>query len=83
MISHAINFYLSIRHLLRFTREKIAWRFAVPSLLCAVGSLYAASLVPARMGSLCYLILFLGGLYLTGTVGGREFRWFRRLVVGR
>ena len=83
LISHAINFFLSIRHLLRFTGEKIAWRFAVPSLLCAAGSLYAASLVPARMGSLCYLILFLGGLYLTGTVGGREFRWFRRLVVGR
>lgn len=80
LISHAINFYLSIRHLLRITGEKISWYMVVVSFLCGAGSLYAAGLVPTRPGVLCFMILFPGGLYLTNIVGDQELRWFRHLI---
>ncbi len=83
LISHAINFYLSIGHLLHITGEKISWYVVGMSFLCGAGSLYAASLVPSRPGILCFLILYPGGLYLANVVADQELRWFRHLIRGK
>ena len=80
-VSHAVNFFLSIRHLMRITDEKIRWRFVLPGILTAAAALYAAALVPAKIGAAAYLILFSCGLYLTNTVGAPELHWLRRMVL--
>lgn len=79
-LSHAINFFLSIRHLLRITRETVCWRFALPGLLCAGLSLYASALVPAQCGAACYAVLLSCSLYLTNTVSSKDLLWFCRLL---
>ena len=83
--THAVNFYLSIRRLLRVTGYRLCPGFLLRALFCAAGGLGGslcipdAGLLPAiilRAG--LYLSVFLLFLELTDTLTQSDRRWLRR-----
>ena len=79
-LTHAINFLLSIRHLLRFTKQKIALYLPLTTAACAIGSIWISRHIQGFLSSFAYVLLFGSSLYLTGVIRGEDFRWVRRLV---
>lgn len=79
-LTHAINFFLSIRHLLRFTKQKIALFLPLTTAACAIGSIWISGHIQGVLGCFAYLLLFGSSLYLAGVIRGEDFRWVRRLV---
>ena len=79
-LTHAVNFFLSIRHLLRFTKQKIALFLPLTTAACAIGSIWISGHIQGVLGSFAYLLLFGSSLYLAGVIRGEDFRWVRRLV---
>lgn len=81
LLTHGINFYLSIRHLLRITGERIAPYVPLTTASCALTCLWICSHVTGAVAaSAGFLLLFGSSLYLTGIVGGADIRWMHRLI---
>ena len=81
LVTHLINFALSLRRLLKITGIRIPVRIPVLSLVAAGGAIAGASAfdsIPAR--SLAYLLLLGSLLSLAGITGKEDVRWFRGLV---
>lgn len=81
LITHVLNFVLSLRRLLKITGESIP--FSLPALSCAAGiaATWAASFlanVPGRI--LAYLLLFGSLLYLLRILRQEDIHWVKGLV---
>lgn len=80
-LTHALNFYLSLRHLLRITGESLSAYIPVWTLTCAIASAWLCGKVPAPILSCASFVpVFFSSLYLTGVLKGEDIRWLRRLA---
>ena len=67
LVSHAVNFFLSLRHLLRITGEQIRLFVPLGSLSCALFSTWCASFLPEGiLPWAAFLLLFFSSLYILG-----------------
>ena len=81
LLTHALNFFLSIRHLLRITGETLPLYVPLTTAACALSSIWVCGhLAPGLVASAAYVLLFGSSLYLTKVIRGEDLRWLRRLV---
>lgn len=80
LITHVINFFLSIRRLLEITGEKIEVRHPLCAILCAAGALWACSHIDGIAACLGFPAILFPLLLLTGTLRRTDLLWFRRLL---
>lgn len=89
MVTHILNFYLSIARLSKVTGYRLPLAFFGKSHLCAVIATIFASFATLTHQSLLitlltsgasYLLIFGCLLLLTSTFSGKELRWFRNLL---
>lgn len=81
LLTHALNFFLSIRHLLRITGEEIPLFIPLTTTACALASIWVCShLAPGAAASAAFTLLFGASLYLTKVIQGEDLRWLGRLV---
>ena len=79
LITHVINFILSMQRLLAITGEKIDLRFAFAAIFCAAGTLWVCVYAGGIAGCGLYALALFAALLLTGTLRRADLRWFRRL----
>ena len=79
LITHVINFILSMQRLLAITGEKIDLRFAFAAIFCAAGTLWVCAYAGGIAGCGLYALALFAALLLTGTLRRADLRWFRRL----
>lgn len=81
LITHLINFGLSIRLLLKLVGRIIRIRTALSCILAAVISVYAVTFVKSTMLACVYFVLLFGSLLaLLGVVKKADFIWIKGLV---
>ena len=80
LITHVINFFLSIRRLLEITGEKIEVCYPLCAVLCAAGALWACSHIDGIAACLGFPAILFPLLLLTGTLRRTDLLWFRRLL---
>ena len=78
LLSHLLNFVLSLRRLCRITGYRIP--FAVPALTASAGLLAAWASALSGMGWL-FVPLFFLLLHFFGIFGTEELRWLQRLIL--
>ncbi len=81
LITHLLNFILSLRRLLRITGEKIP--FYIPALTAGAigGAVLAAGFTPPGVGRLlCYFAILPCLLVLFQVVGREDLQWLRGLI---
>ncbi len=81
LVTHLVNFALSLRRLLKITGEKIP--FYIPALGCAaaIAAVWGASHVQHPLAqAAAYLLLLASGLAMLGIVGKEDIAWLRGLV---
>lgn len=83
LITHLLNFILSLRRLLIITGEKIPLSLPLLAVSAALGGVWICShfSLPGLQGA-AYLPVFFSLLCLTGVVRREDFRWLRGLVGG-
>lgn len=84
LITHLINFVLSLRRLLKITGQRLP--FSMPALaFAAVGaSVLGAGLISSTLGRIGAYLGLLGSLLtLLGVVGKEDIHWLRGLVLGK
>ena len=81
MVTHAINFALSLGRLLKITRIHIPWHIPILTLISATGAAWAASYVaePVCRAAAFGVILF-SGLILLRIIKKSDFLWFRSII---
>ena len=81
LITHLINFILSIQRLLKIVGEVIDIKFPVLTLLSTWGSIWAAGMITNDVLSSCaYVLIFFCLLTLLGIVGKDDIAWIKGLV---
>ena len=81
-ITHAINFYLSLRRLLKITGERIPLHIPILTLTAGIGSTWDASLLPASGIQIPAFLLLLGStLYLLGIIHKADLQWLKGLIL--
>lgn len=81
LVTHVINFALSVRRLLKLTGRLIAPAIPVLALAATGGAIYFASLVTQPAFRACAYVLLLGSLLsLLRVVSGEDVSWIRGLV---
>lgn len=81
LITHLVNFILSVRLLRKFVGKIIPMGTTVLCLIAAVCSVFAAQLVSTALGGcLAFLLLFTALLVLFGIISKRDIRWLKGLV---
>ena len=81
LLTHALNFFLSIRHLLRITGQCIAPYIPLTVAACGIGSLWACRSISSALLACCsFLLLFGSSLALTGVIRMEDLRWAGRLI---
>ena len=89
-IAHGVNFFLSIRRLLRLTHHspepafcaKAMGAAALTALFCRVLLTGLPAALAVLAGAIGYLLLFSGILLLSGAMGRAELQWLRQLIRG-
>jgi stage V sporulation protein B len=82
LITHLINFLLSLRRLLKITRLKLNYKKAFLSILCAMGATVLSSLYPGNiLPGLLYIPTFFCLLTLLGIVKKADFLWVKSLLI--
>ena len=80
-LTHALNFYLSLRHLLHITGEHLSAYIPIWTLTCAIATAWLCNKVSAPILSCAAFVpMFFSSLYLTGVLRGEDLRWLRRLA---
>ena len=79
LITHVINFILSMQRLLAITGERIDLRFAFAAIFCAAGTLWVCAYAGGIAGCGLYALALFAALLLTGTLRRADLHWFRRL----
>ena len=81
LVTHVINFVLSLRRLLKITIHRISLRIPFFSAVAMAFGIWAAFHVPnAVAGSVCYLLILGCLLFLFGILGREDIRWMKGLV---
>lgn len=81
LVTHIINFILSIRRLLRITVQKIPMHIPLLTLTCAVLSVWLCQFVTgAIFRSVAYAVILLCLLFLMGILSRKDLRWIKGLV---
>lgn len=84
LLTHLLNFLLSMRRLFRCAKIRMRWKAPVATLGCAVFAVYgAAHTVAPGFRVIAFLLIFACLLVLTGVIGKRDIRWLRGLVRGK
>ena len=88
-LTHLLNFYLSIAHLMTVTGYTPPLAFVIKVLLCAVGAAAGTALVcrlvpqllaTCLLGGGCYLVLFALLIAVSGCLSGTDLRWLRSVA---
>lgn len=81
LVTHLLNFVLSLRRLLKITHEAIPFYLPAAAVSVMIASVWAASLVSSSiLGCGSYLALLLGGLYLLKIIRKEDLLWIRGLI---
>ena len=81
LVTHAINFGLSLRRLLIITGEHIPLHIPLLTLSAGIGSAWGTSFLPGSTGRLlAFPLLLLCSLYLLGIVRKEDIRWVSGLL---
>lgn len=81
LITHVVNFLLSIRRLIFISRVSLNWRMPVMTLAVALGAVWAADFVEAPLlRAVCYAVMLVCGLFLTNVLTREDRDWIRGLV---
>ena len=84
LVTHAINFGLSLRRLLKITGERIPLHIPLLSLTAGIAAVWGASFLGGSGGQIGAFSLLLGSLlYLLGIVRSEEICWIRGFVKAR
>ncbi len=80
LVTHLINFLLSIRRLLKISRQRLRLRLPLLSILCTVFSVWAASFLPTVILQIAGCLLILGCLlFLLRVLGKEDLLWIQGL----
>ena len=81
LITHLINFILSLRRLLKITKEKISFYIPTATILCAILSVaLSISLTSPTLRAVSFLLLFFTTGTLTGTLTRKDLIWLKKLI---
>ena len=81
LITHLINFLLSLQRLLQISRISIPFHIPVLSLSAAMAAVAASSGISGNCGQCLAYIAILGSLLtLFGLIGMEDIRWIRGLL---
>ena len=81
LITHLINFILSIRRLIKISKVKLP--FHIPALTLsatALSTLLAERAVSNAFKVVCFLLLFVCSLVLMGVLSIKDIRWIKNLI---
>ena len=84
LVTHLLNFLLSLRRLLRTAKVKIDWSEPLLTLLCAGAGTFLAggiSAIPLRIAA--FIAVFGCVAVLTGVIGKQDILWLRGLIKSR
>ena len=81
LITHLINFLLSLRRLLAITKLRLNYKKALFTFLCTVGATTVSALLPGIiLPGIAYIPIFFLLLFLLGVVQKTDFLWLKSLV---
>lgn len=84
LLTHAVNFGLSLRRLLKITGERIPCCIPLLTLSAGIASAWGASHLPGSIvRSGAFLLLFGCLLYLLGIIQREDLKWVRGLPAGK
>jgi hypothetical protein len=79
LVTHAVNFSLSIRRLMKITGDRIPLHIPVRTLAAAAASAYICTFASPGLQVFAFPSLLLPLLYLLGVVRREDIRWLRNL----
>jgi stage V sporulation protein B len=81
LVTHALNFYLSLRRLLNITQRKINLPAAVITMACAVAAVGICGAVPSPwLRCLAFGAVFFCMLFLLRILGREDIHWLKGLI---
>lgn len=81
LVTHALNFYLSLRRLLKITERKIDLPAAVITMTCAVAAVGICAPVPSSwLRCLSFGAVFFSMLFLLRILGREDIHWIKGLI---
>ena len=84
LVTHVINFILSLRRLLKITKGKLSLTAPALIVLSALACVWAAShLASPWLRAFAFLPLFLSLLFLLGVLTKHDVRWVKKLIQGK
>lgn len=84
LVTHLINFILSLRRLLKITKSKLSYTTPALMVLAALICVWAAShLTSPWLRAFAFLPMFLSLLFLMGILTKHDIHWLKKLIQGR
>jgi stage V sporulation protein B len=84
LITHVINFGLSLRRLLKITGENIPLSIPLLTLTAGIAAVWISSLLPASGAQIPAFLILLGcALYLLGIIHREDIHWIHGLLKGK
>ena len=84
LVTHLINFILSIRRLLKITGETIQFHIPALTIASALAAVWAARYLPAPLPrSIAFIIILFCLLYLLKVLDQEDFCWLKGLIYGK
>lgn len=81
LVTHLLNFILSLRRLVKIAKCKISLKTGVLTTAACAGSIWAANHLQTAVGKgISFTAIFLCLLYLSGVVGKEDLHWIKGLV---
>ena len=81
LVTHALNFYLSLRRLLKITERKIDLPAAIITMTCAVAGVGICGAVPSPwLRCLAFGAVFFSMLFLIRILGREDLQWLKGLI---
>jgi O-antigen/teichoic acid export membrane protein len=81
LVTHVINYGLSLRRLLFITKERIGFRTPLVTLLAALSAVCIAGFVTAPfLRAAAYLVILVCLLFLLGILDREDIRWIKGLL---
>ena len=83
-VTHVINFFLSLRRLLKITGQKIPFHIPAVTLSATLASVWASGFVTSTTGRTgCFLIILICLLFLLKILSREDIRWVKGLIYKR
>lgn len=84
LVTHVINFGLSLRWLLKITKERLHLHVPLLTLAAGIASAWGASFLSRPAAQIAaFSLLLVCGLYLLGIVRKEDVHWFKGLLTAR